>query len=79
MIWLSSLLKNPGESDISQSRLISLLAFAVVSYVIIKQVWSTGTAETDLLLGYMAIAMIGKTTETVSRHRVRSRVDNPDA
>jgi len=79
LTWLSSLLRNPGEKDVSQSRLISLLAFLVVSFVIIKQVWSSGTAETELLLGYMAIAMIGKTSETISRHRIRSRVDDPDA
>jgi len=77
-MWFIAILKNPGEKDISQSRLISLLAFLVVSFVIIKQVWSSGTAETELLLGYMGIAMIGKTTEMVSRHRMRGRVDDPD-
>lgn len=69
MKWAADLWREPGESRASHSRLLALAAFIVVSLAILKQVWIRDEFDTELLLGYLGIMVVGQAGTTVSRHR----------
>ena len=69
MRWARDLWCEPNEDRVSHSRILALVAFLVVSWVIVKQVLAGMSVSSELLLGYLGIMVIGETSKGVSRHR----------
>lgn len=67
---MRKLWEEPGEKRVSHSRLLALIAFLVVSWVIVQKVLKGLDVDTELLLGYLAIMVLGETSKGISRHRV---------
>lgn len=70
MTWLNELWSEPGEKRVSHSRLLALAAFLVVSWVIVKKTIAGAEVDSELLIGYLAIMVLGETSKGISRHRM---------
>lgn len=87
MKWCESLWKDPEQGKISHSRFLSLAAFLVASWILIRMELR-GATQYELVLGYLTVMVTGEVWKRTSmsnhrteveRERIRHRVDNPDA
>lgn len=70
MKWVpTSLWSEPNEDRASHSRLLALVAFIVVSWVLIRMELREAT-QYELVIGYLVAMVMGETAKGISRHRM---------